>query len=321
MNHDQLEHPSQPTPQPAHVATIEALLPRLRAFFSTLPEVRLAYYQPGPVEEQLSLTGPDMDRIIIGFTRNVSSEHVEKRLAKIRKHFAAMVQGQVEFLDIERMGYREACEVAFNAQSVYGSVEMIERDRLYRYNVFLEWNAGEKLTGAKQDQPPVLLPSVDRPQWVTSVPRFVTPIYRHLKMIEMHTREIRRLLKMDMNEFTADSSQKSLAESYILKSIQSAILITMSIMHRKMRLTARDYRDLFLLMPMYGIIARERAYKFARCADIRDRLMFQYEEVSPAEVFQNAEEVCEILQDFKAFLLEWLFENYYAPTGELIQSE
>ncbi len=211
--------------------------------------------------------------------------------------------------------------MAFNAQSIYGSIEMIERDRLYRYNVFLEWNAGKKLTGAKQDQPPSLTPAIDRPQWVISVPRFITPIYRHLKMIEAHLREMRRLLKMEMNDFTNDSTQKSLAESYILKSIQSAILISMSVMHRKMRLSARDYRDLFLLMPMYGITTRERAYKLARCADIRDRLMFQYDEVSPVEVYQNADEVCDILQDFKAFMLDWLFENYYAATGELIQSE
>ena len=125
----------------------------------------------------------------------------------------------------------------------------------------------------------------------------------------------------EINEFAQDTTQKSLAESYMLKSIQSTILITMSVMHRKMRLSARDYRDLFLLMPMYGITSRERAYKLARCADIRDRLMFQYEEVSADEVYQNAEEVCEIMRDFKAFMLDWLFENYYAPTGELIQSE
>ena len=123
-------------------------------------------------------------------------------------------------------------------------------------------------------------------------------------MIETHVREMRRLLKLEMNDLSGDSTQKSLAESYILKSIQSTILITMSLMHRKMRLSARDYRDLFLLMPMYGITSRERAYKLARCADIRDRLMFQYEEVSAVEVFQYAAEVCEVMQDFKAFMLD-----------------
>lgn len=321
MTHDQLEQPSQQSSPTAGGYQVDALLPRLRAYFSTQPEIRLAYFQPGPKDEALNLTGPDQDRVIIAFTRNVTSEHIDKRLLKVRKHFAAVVHDAVDFLDIERIGYREACEVAFNAQSVYGSVEMIERDRLYRYNVFLEWNAGKKLSGTKQDQPPALVPSVERPQWVVSVPRFITPIYRHLKMIEGHAREIRRLLKLELNDFSADSTHKSLAESYMLKGIQSAILITMSVMHRKMRLTARDYRDLFLLMPMYGIANRERAYKLARCADIRDRLMFQYEEVTAPEVYQNADEVAEILQDFKTFMLEWLFENYYAPTGELIQSE
>ncbi len=66
-------------------------------------------------------------------------------------------------------------------------------------------------------------------------------------------RELQRLVAMENHDFTQDSTQKSLAESYMLKSIQSAILITMSVMHRRMRLSARDYRDLFLLMPMYGI--------------------------------------------------------------------
>lgn len=32
-------------------------------------------------------------------------------------------------------------------------------------------------------------------------------------------------------------------------------------------------------------------------------------------------EVVEALQDFKAFMLEWLFEHYYDASGELIQSE
>ena len=45
MTHDQLEQPSQSTPTSA--LTLETLLPRLRAYFTTLPEVRLAYYQPG----------------------------------------------------------------------------------------------------------------------------------------------------------------------------------------------------------------------------------------------------------------------------------
>ncbi len=57
MTHDQIEQPAQPTPQPAN--RIEILLPKLRAFFTTLPEVRLAYYQPAARQEQLSLTGPD----------------------------------------------------------------------------------------------------------------------------------------------------------------------------------------------------------------------------------------------------------------------
>ena len=118
-------------------------MPRLRAFFTTLPEVRLAYYQ-APLAGGVELTGPDLDRILIAFTRNVSSEHIDKRLAKMRKQFAGTADEHAEFLDLERIGYREACEVAFNAQSIYGSVEMIERDRLYRYNVFLEWNAGQK---------------------------------------------------------------------------------------------------------------------------------------------------------------------------------
>ncbi len=96
----------------------------------------------------------------MAFTRNVSSEHIEKRLVKIRKQYVAGAQLQLDFVDIERIGYREACEVAFNAQSLYGSAETIERDRLYRYNVFLEWNAGKKVTGSKQDQPPVLLPAI-----------------------------------------------------------------------------------------------------------------------------------------------------------------
>ena len=61
--------------------------------------------------------------MIIAFTRNVSSEHIDKRLAKMRKQFVVSEQVPLEFVDIERIGYREACEVAFNAQSIYGSIE------------------------------------------------------------------------------------------------------------------------------------------------------------------------------------------------------
>ena len=100
----------------------------------------------------------------------------------------------------------------------------------------------------------------------------------------------------------------------MLKGIQSAILITMSVMHRKMRLTARDYRDLFLLMPVYGITSRERSAKLAKCADMRDRLMFQYDELAAVDVYQQAFEVAEALKDFNAFMLGWLFEHYYGPS-------
>ncbi len=314
MSHDQIEHSSEEAP-----VIPDALIPRMRAYLSSLPELRLAYFQPGPAEAQMPLAGPDTARVVLVFTRNVSGEHIEKRLGKIRKHFAG--NEAVEFLDIEHMDYREACEMAFNGQLVYGGTDTAERDRLYRYNVFLEWNASRRISGVKQEQPPQLAPSLDRPLWVVSIPKFITPIYRHLKMIESHLRELRRITQLDLSEFGHDTASKSLAESYILKSVQSAILITMSVMHRKMRLSARDYRDLFLHMPVFGLATRERAAKLSTCAEIRDRLMFQYEEVTAIEVYENARQIIEIMQDFKAFMLEWLFEHYYGPSGELIQTE
>jgi len=315
------EKTEQQSPISTIQTTLEAFLPRLRAYLSTIPEVRLAYYQPGPSEEQLPLNGPDRARVVLVFTRNVSSEHIDKRVTKIHRHFTPLYADLVEFMEIEKLDYREACETAFNAHLAYGSVDIGERDRLYRYNVFLEWNASKRISGMKQDQPPAVSPAVDRPLWVVSVPRFITPIYRHLKMIEGHIRDLKRLTQADIGEFSENASTKSLAESYILKSIQSAILVTMSVMHRKMRLSARDYRDLFLHMPVFGMTTRERAMKLAQCADIRDRLMFQYEEVSAVEVFENALVIIEVMQDFKIFMLDWLFEHYYSPSGELIQTE
>jgi len=318
MANDKVE---QQLPSTTQHETLDAFLPRLRAYLATLPDVRLAYYQPGPGDEQLPLNGPDLARVVLVFTRNVSSEHIEKRVVKIRRHFAAPYSDLVEFMEIEKLEYREACEMAFNAHLAYGSVEAGERDRLYRYNVFLEWNASKRISGIKQDQPPSLQSAPDRPVWVVSVPRFITPIYRHLKMIEGHLRDLKRLTQMDLTEFSEDSSTKALAESYVLKSIQSAILVTMSVMHRKMRLSARDYRDLFLHLPVFGMTTRERAMKLAQCADIRDRLMFQYEDVSAVEVYENALMIIEVMQDFKTFMLDWLFEHYYSPSGELIQTE
>jgi len=74
-------------------------------------------------------------------------------------------------------------------------------------------------------------------------------------------------------------------------------------------------------MPVFGMTNRERANKLAKCAEIRDRLMFQYEEVSAVEVYQQAQDVIDTLTDYKTFMLGWLFEHYYAASGELIQSE
>lgn len=318
MSNDSLDQHSNTT---AELGTLDSFQPRLRAYLSSLPEVRLAYYQTGPDEGQLPLSGPDRARVVMVFTRNVSSEHIEKRMAKIRRQFEAQYSDLVEFIDIEKLEYREACEVAFNTQLAYGSVEMGERDRLYRYNVFLEWNASKRISGIKQDMPPSLVPAIDRPLWVVSVPKFITPIYRHLKMVESHVRDLKRLTQMTVNDFSENPSTKSLAESYILKSIQSAILVTMSVMHRKMRLSARDYRDLFLHMPVFGMTNRERAMKLAQCAEIRDRLMFQYEDVSAVEVYENATTIIDVMQDFRLFMLDWLFEHYYGPSGELIQTE
>lgn len=315
------EKVEQRSPSATKQSTLEAFLPRLRAYLSTIPEVRLAYYQPGPSDEQLALSGPDQARVVLVFTRNVSSEHIDKRVVKIRKHFAAAYGHLVEIMEVEKLEYREACEIAFNAHLAYGSVEIGERDRLYRYNVFLEWNASKRISGMKQDQPPSMQATLDRPLWVVSVPRFITPIYRHLKMIEGHVRDLKRLTQAEISEFSENAATKSLAESYILKSIQSAILVTMSVMHRKMRLSARDYRDLFLHLPVFGMTTRERAMKLAQCADIRDRLMFQYEDVSAVEVYENALMIIEVMQDFKIFMLDWLFEHYYSPSGEPIQTE
>lgn len=184
------------------------------------------------------------------------------------------MKAEVDFSDIERLDYREACEVAFNAHPIYTSLDTIERNRLYRYNAYLEWNAGRRISGMKQEQPPSMHPLLDRPLRLISIEKFIMPIYRHLKLIEGHLRELTRLSREDLHAFSADSTKKSPAESYMLKAIQSAILITMSVMHRSMRLAARDYRDLFLLMPVFGIASRERAGRMAKCADIRDKLMF-----------------------------------------------
>ncbi|HEY3415772.1 MAG TPA: HepT-like ribonuclease domain-containing protein [Armatimonadota bacterium] len=286
-----------------------------------MPEVRLAYFQPIPPDEQLRLSGPDASRVIPVFTRSVSSEHIKKRLAKMRRYFTPLLAPPIEFVDIEHMDCREACEIAFNAEVIYGGTDIVERDRLYRYNTFLEWNSEKKYTGSRQDQPPALLPPLQQLHPVMSVQHFVTPIYRHLKMIEGHLREMRRVSAIDLNAFTTDSTLKPLAESVMLKGIQSAVLITISIMHRRMRLSARDFRDLFLLLPVLGMANRDLAGRLAKAADVRDRLIFQYAEVSAVEVYQHLFEITDTLHDFKLFMLNWLFEHYYGPTGELLQLE
>ncbi|HEX2948773.1 MAG TPA: HepT-like ribonuclease domain-containing protein [Armatimonadota bacterium] len=320
MQHDYIEPNSQQVDEQFREQQ-EELVPHLRAYFSSLPEIRIAYYQPGPNQEFLPLSGPDRARVIICFARSVSKEHIDRRLTKISRHFETLTAGDAEFVNISQLDYRDACEVAFNSKVVLGTTEAVERDRLYRYNVFLEWNAGKKISGLKQDTPPVLKLSLDRSMRVLDVTRFITPIYRHLKLIDSHVRELRRLTYVGVDEFTKDNAAKSLAESFILKAIQSSIFITMSVMHRSMRLSARDYRDLFLLMPVYGMTDRERAGKLAKCAEVRDRLMFLYEEVTPIEVFDQSHDVCEAMQEFKTFMLSWLFEHYYGATGELIQTE
>jgi len=328
MSHERIEHEAdfdegqhEERSQPLKKRSLVEALPRLRATLAVTPDVRAAYFQPGPADGQLCLSGPERARVMLVFNRKVSAEHIEKRLERFRRQFAMLTEEETEFIDIEQLHHREACEIAFNAQVIYGGLESVERDRLYRYNVFLEWNAGRRNAGAKQELPPVLVPSLDRPTRVVSIAHFITPLYRHLKMIEGHLREMRRLMAMELHEFSADSTHKSLAESYMLKGIQSSILITMSVMHRKMRLSARDYRDLFLMMSVFGLTNRDRAARLAKCADLRDRLMFQYDDISVTEVYQYLFEVTETLADFKIFMLDWLFEQYYGPSGEVIQHE
>ncbi len=314
MSHEHVEERVRPE-------SLEDLAPRLRAYLMNIPEVRLAYYQPGPSEEQLVLHGPDRARVILVFTRAVSGEQIEKRLTRMQRNFAATFGDLVELVNIESLDRREACEAAFNAHLAYGSAEAGERDRLYRYNVFLDWNAGRRMSGAKQEAPPALLPTFERAARQLSLPQFITPLYRHLKLIEAHLREMRPLAQLEPNAFTEDAAVRAQAETSVLKSIQSAILVTMSIIHRRMRLTARDYRDLFLHLPVFGIASRERARKLAHCAEIRDRLLFEYSEVSATEVYEYTLEVLEVMQDFKAYMLDWLFEHCYGPSGELLQTE
>jgi uncharacterized protein YutE (UPF0331/DUF86 family) len=320
MTHDQIQHET-PHASPEQLMRVEYALPKLRGMLASMPDVRLAYYQPREEEGMLALTGPDRSRVIIAFTRNVSGEHVKKRLIKIRRRFQSLLQDEVEFLDIAQLEYREACEIAFNAQPVYGSIEALERERLFRYHLFLEWNAGNKFTGAKQVQPPSLSLSFERPWGMTSVQRFLTPLYGGLKKIDDHVRELRRFAGMSFTEFSADHALKIKAETELMRAIQSAILITISVMHRKMRLYARDFRDLFLLMPAYGLASREQALELAKCADLRDRLMFQYDEVSAMEIYQFSFEAVEIMQRFKTFVLAWLFDHYYDVSGEIITRE
>jgi uncharacterized protein YutE (UPF0331/DUF86 family) len=318
MSQDRVEHHLEELAAPV---LLESLQPRLRALFMTMPDVRLAYVQPAPADTQLCLSGPDRTRVVICFARSVSGEHISKRLAKIRRHFKPLVGGDVEFCDIENLDYREACEVAFNAPAAYGSLEAIERDRLYRYNVFLEWNASKRVHGNKQDAPPVLTPPLDMPPAMLPVERFITPLYRQIKLLDNHLDELRRFAEMEPSAFVEDAALKSRAESLLLKSIQSAILVTMSVIHRTMRLAARDYRDLFLLLPLYGMMPRERASRLAKCTEMRDRLMFKYEEVTAVEVFQHLSETVDTLREYKTYMVEWLFDRYYGPTGELIQAD
>ena len=112
---------------------VDNLLPRLRAYLTMMPDVKLAYFQPGPSGDEITVSGADHPRVIVAFTRNISSAQVAKRLVKIRRHFAPMLPDEVEFLDIERLDYREACEIAFNERMVYGSQEAVERDLAERF--------------------------------------------------------------------------------------------------------------------------------------------------------------------------------------------
>ena len=132
---------------------------------------------------------------------------------------------------------------------------------------------------------------------------------------------MRALGQMTVNAFSEDRAARAVAESCMLKSIQSAILVTISVIHRRMRLTARDYRDLFLHLPVFGLASRDRARKLVHCVEIRDRLLFEYDELTAAEVYENVLEVLEVMQDFKCYMLDWLFEHYYSASGELLQTE
>ena len=142
MSHEHVE-------ERMRLETLKDLAPRLRAYLPNIPEVRLAYYRPGPSEEQLVLDGPDKAQVMLVFTRTVSGEQIEKRLAKMRRNFDATFGDQVELVNIETLSHREACEAAFNAYLAYGAVDAGERDRLNRYNAFLDWNAGRRMAGSE----------------------------------------------------------------------------------------------------------------------------------------------------------------------------
>ncbi|MEI8256769.1 MAG: hypothetical protein WCJ30_13925 [Deltaproteobacteria bacterium] len=64
-----------------------------------------------------------------------------------------------------------------------------------------------------------------------------------MKLIEGYLRELRRLSDLPLQEFTADPAHRQAAEGAALKAVQGAIIITMSVVHRNMRLAARDYRE------------------------------------------------------------------------------
>jgi hypothetical protein len=298
-------------PSTAAPSSVPAWVPQLRAYLGNLPDVRLGY---------LSLA-QERTRVCLAFSRAVSSAHVERRVATCQRHFVGAGHTPATFVDLDLLPYREACEVSLNARIVYGSPEAIERDRLQRYTLFLEWNASRRVHGEPLEVPPVFRPTVESLARATTPARFVTPIYRHLKLMAGHLRELGRLSRLSQTEFAADAELRTQAETLILKAMQSTILITLSLLHRNLRLEARDFRELFARLPAYGVLEPERAERLAICADIRDRLIFYCQSVSAAELFGYLTVVSTTLGDYQAFVLTWIFEHYYGASGELLADE
>lgn len=134
-------------------------------------------------------------------------------------------------------------------------------------------------------------------------------IEQRLDQIRVSANRLKKFTSITMEEFIADSDNYAIAEHHLRRALEAVFDISRHIIAKKGLGRPESYSQLIEILGQQKILSNEFAKKIKGMAGYRNRLVHEYMQITPEEIYEIIHTKLQDFSEYCKFIIDFL-ENH-----------